>query len=104
MVYCLKYIYLKVIQKCNVETRLKIFRKYRLLEKVFANMTASSIYSQEIKSAILLWIFVIKHRRFLDVLVAIEKHRKNYWISNWKMLEYYGVTGDTRMLCYQRIL
>ena len=30
MVYCLKYIFLKVKQKCNMETRLKIFRKYRL--------------------------------------------------------------------------
>ena len=76
-VYCLKYIYTVPQGKC-VETRLKIFRKYRLLEKVLANMTASSIYSQEIKSAILLWIFVIQHRRFPDdIFVAIGKHRKN---------------------------
>ena len=27
--------------KCNVESRLKIFSKYKLLEKMFANLTAS---------------------------------------------------------------
>ena len=77
MVYCLKFIYIKIIQKCNLETRVRIFRKHKLLEKIFANMVADSIYSREIKSAILLWTFVIQHRRIPDVFVAIEKHRKN---------------------------
>ena len=40
-------------------------------------MIADSIYSRENKSAILLRIFVIQHRRYPDVFVAIVKHRKN---------------------------
>jgi len=55
----------------------RVFIKNKLLEYVFANMAADSIYSTEIKSVILLWVFVVQHKRFPDVLVAIEKRRKN---------------------------
>jgi len=37
----------------------------------------NSIYSDEIRNATLLWLYVIQHRRYSDVFVDIFKHQKN---------------------------
>ena len=42
-VYYVKFVYLRVIQKCKQETRVKIFSKYKLLEKVFVHMNVDFI-------------------------------------------------------------
>ena len=40
-------------------------------------MREGSIYSDEIRNATLLWLYVIQHRKYHEVLNDIEKHRKN---------------------------
>ena len=40
-------------------------------------MKTNSIYSHEIKNAMLIWIYVIQRRRFPDVFKAIQKHHRN---------------------------
>jgi len=76
-VYCIKFIYFKVINKCSKELKERVLKKYKILERVFYNVRMNSIYSDEIRNATLLWLYVIQHRRYSDVFVDIVKHRKN---------------------------
>ena len=36
-VYCLKFIYIRLIQKCSSETKVNFFGKHKLLEHVFGS-------------------------------------------------------------------
>ena len=76
-VYCIKFIYIMVLNKCSKELKERVLRKHKILEKVFNNMREGSIYSDEIRNATLLWLYVIQHRKYHEVLNDIEQHRKN---------------------------
>jgi len=58
-VYCIKFIYIKVINKCSKELKERVLRKHKILEKVFNNVSEGSIYLNEIRNVTLLWLYVI---------------------------------------------
>ena len=76
-VYCLKFIYVKVFTGCSTELNERLSRIYKLIERVFNDIKCGSIYSQEIKKAIFIWIYAMQHTRFSDIFIAIQKHQRN---------------------------
>ena len=76
-VYCFKFIDARVLSKCSTGLKEKALGKCKILKRVFNDMKTNSIYSHEIKNAMLIWIYVIQRRRFPDVFKAIQKHHRN---------------------------
>ena len=76
-VYVLKFIKIKVWNQMSTDLQLK-FQKHKLLTTILDNLKVhSSITSQEIKLASLLWIFFIQHRSYSDVYNAIKNKKKH---------------------------
>ena len=74
--YVLKFIKMKVWNRISTDSQMK-FQKHNLLATIFDTLkTHSSITSQEIEMASLLWISFIQHRSYGDVFAAI-KNKKN---------------------------
>ena len=44
-VYCLKFIYVSVLNKCSTNLKEGVLRKYKVLGSVFNNMKTGSMYS-----------------------------------------------------------
>ena len=76
-VYYLKFINIKVMSKCSTGLKERLFGSHKLLERVFDRLKVGSINAWEIKNVILLWIYVIQHRKFYDVFSAIQKQQRN---------------------------
>ena len=77
MYSCLKFIYIKILRKYSARLKERIFGRHKLLEKVFSNISAHSIYSHETKHVVLIWIYALQHRRFFDVLNTINRYSRN---------------------------
>ena len=76
-VYCFKFIDARVLSKCSTGLKEKALGKCKILKRVFNDMKTNSIYSHEIKNAMLIWIYVIQRRGFPNVFKAIQKHHRN---------------------------
>ena len=76
-VYFFKFIDARVLSKCSTGLKEKALGKCKILKRVFNDMKTNSIYSHEIKNAMLIWIYMIQGRIFPDVFKAIQKHHYN---------------------------
>ena len=75
-VFCLKFIRIRVWNRCSDELKEKIRNRHKIL-KIIDDLKDHSIYSQDIKSVRLFWVYVVQQRRYADVFHAITKRQQN---------------------------
>ena len=73
-VICLKFVKKYVLNKCSQK---KFLQNCIILKKIFKNMKEESVYYTEIQDVLLLWVYVVQHRKFHDIFIAIQKGEVN---------------------------
>ena len=65
-VFCLKFIKKRVWNRFPDELKENVRSRYKIL-KIIDDLRDYGVYSQDIKSARLFWVYVVQQKRFADV-------------------------------------
>ena len=62
--------------RCSDEVKKRICNRHRILNTI-NDLRDYGIYSQDIRSARLFWVYIVQRRRYADVFCAIAKKQRN---------------------------
>ena len=75
-VFCLKFIKKRLWNRCSDELKERVCSRYEIL-KIIDDLRDYGVYSQDIKSARLFWVYIVQQKRFTNVFCAITRKQRN---------------------------